>query len=245
MNEDTLPEPSKNTKNQQILGREITGHTPADTAAVSSQTAAQPLSEKSTTAEIQDAEVQVTKAEAQVTKAEAEIQDAKVQVTKAEAEVKDAKAEVKDAKAEVKDAKAKVDEAEAKLAQDPANEIWKSNLKERHEALKYANEALKYANEALKYANEALKSAFETLKRREEFYFSLRKHSIGSSVEVSTEERLAKRAKTDSTSEGRMVPPLIALQDVVHASLWQLANPKDHKCPNPNFTTLFLKSSRS
>jgi len=28
-----------------------------------------------------------------------------------------------------------------------------------------------------------------------------------------------------------MVPPLIALQDVVHASLWQLANPKDHKCP--------------
>ena len=28
-----------------------------------------------------------------------------------------------------------------------------------------------------------------------------------------------------------MVHQLIALQDVVHASLWQLADPKDHKCP--------------
>ena len=28
-----------------------------------------------------------------------------------------------------------------------------------------------------------------------------------------------------------MVHPLIALQDVVHASLWQLADPKDHNCP--------------
>jgi len=75
------------------------------------------------------------------------------------ANVAEAEAEIRDAKDEIREAKAKVTEAEAKTKENPTNEYWINELKERREALKTAN---------------------ETLKRREEFFFALRKSFFGS-----------------------------------------------------------------
>ena len=83
----------------------------------------------------------------------------KANVAEAEAEIRDAKDEIREAKAKVTEAEAKVTEAEAKTKENPTNEYWINELKERREALKTAN---------------------ETLKRREEFFFALRKSFFGS-----------------------------------------------------------------
>jgi len=125
--------------------------------------------------EIRDAKAKVAEAEDEVRDAKAKVAEVEAKVAKAEAKVAEAEVEVRDAKAKVAKAEAKVAEAEVKFNQDPANENWINELKERREALKTANDTLKRKDEALQTANEILKC-------REEFFFNLRsKSSIGHS----------------------------------------------------------------
>jgi len=133
-------------------------------------------------AKVAEIEPEVAQAQAKVAEAEAEIRDAKDEIRDAKAKVAEVEAEIRDAKDEARDAKAKVAEAEVKFNQDPANENWINELKERREALKTANDTLKRKDEALQTATKTLLTANEILKRREEFFFNLRsKSSIGHS----------------------------------------------------------------
>ena len=133
---------------------------------------------KTNVTEAENAKAKVAEIEPKVAQAEAKVAEAEAEIRDAKDEIRDAKAKVAEVEAKIAKAEAKVAEAEVKFNQDPANENWINELKERREALKTANDTLKRKDEALQTATKTLLTANEILKCREEFFFTLRSKSL-------------------------------------------------------------------